>query len=274
MVTFGEAIKLYFINYVNFKERASRSEFWWATLFVFILGFVVSIIDAALSGGVNGGSSVGLTSASLNPLTGLFNLVTFLPSLAITVRRLHDIGKKGWWILLAYVPGIAALVTAIVLVVLAVSNLSSRYSSGANASLLGVVGFLILAGIVSIVAGIILLVWLCKPSVGPNQWGYPRDSGYSQYSQTQGYGYQPQQYRLPQQTWPQPGVPQQPFAQHPGYITPPVSTPNPSADNLQSPFKYGPPQTPGVPPVPPQNIYGPPQFGNNPYQPKDDSSEK
>lgn len=283
MVTFGEAIKLYFTNYVNFKGRASRSEFWWAMLFLFILGFVVGLIDAAISGGGFNGDPSSALASRVSPLTTIVNLGTLLPSIAIVVRRLHDIGKRGWWIFLAYAPAIAAVVAFVMLLVIAITNYSTGSSDGANATLMGLLGFVILVGIASIVTGIIFLVWMCKPSVGPNQWGYPSENnsagfnGYNQYVQPQGYGYQPQQQynQQPQQSWPQPGMPQQPVVpqQHPGYISPQPPQPAPPAESLQSPFKYGPPQTPGVPPTPPQNnSYMPPQFNRNPFQPKDNGS--
>ena len=73
-------------NYVTFDGRARRKEFWFFMLVSFILGIIVQIIDAIL-----------VTDKILN---GVLNLALFLPSLAVGARRLHDVGRSGWWQLL------------------------------------------------------------------------------------------------------------------------------------------------------------------------------
>ena len=84
MVGFTEAISLGFKNYINFGGRATRAEYWWWFLFVFLGGVVTGIVDSF---------GIGVTQ-------GLFTLATLLPGLALGARRLHDIGKSGWWQLL------------------------------------------------------------------------------------------------------------------------------------------------------------------------------
>jgi uncharacterized membrane protein YhaH (DUF805 family) len=83
---FGDAIVTCLTKYVDFNGRASRPEFWWFTLFGILVSVVLSLIDAAIFGD----KAIGL-------LDGLFSLGIFLPSLAVGARRLHDIGKSGWW---------------------------------------------------------------------------------------------------------------------------------------------------------------------------------
>ncbi len=95
---FVDAIKSGFNNYVNFSGRASRSEYWYWILFYILVGIVASVIDAALGIGFLG---------------ALVSLGLFLPSLAVAVRRLHDLDKSGWWFLLIFIP----LVGAIILIV-------------------------------------------------------------------------------------------------------------------------------------------------------------
>lgn len=73
-------------NYVTFDGRARRKEFWFFMLVSIILGIIVQIIDAILG-----------TDKILN---GVLNLALFLPSLAVGTRRLHDVGRSGWWQLL------------------------------------------------------------------------------------------------------------------------------------------------------------------------------
>jgi len=84
------AVKVCFVKYANFSDRASRSEFWLFMLFVTILGIVLAIIDVAI-GVPLGESSLGGT---------IVGLVTFIPSLSVAARRLHDLNRSGWWILL------------------------------------------------------------------------------------------------------------------------------------------------------------------------------
>lgn len=79
-VSFTEAIKMALQqNYCNFSGRSSRSEYWWYSLFTFILGFIIAIFAGIL--GENAG----------NALTGIVYLALLLPGLGLTVRRLHDI---------------------------------------------------------------------------------------------------------------------------------------------------------------------------------------
>jgi uncharacterized membrane protein YhaH (DUF805 family) len=90
-MNFPQAIASGFRNYVTFSGRASRSEYWLWVLFIFIAGIVTGVIDYAVFS-ENDFSS---------PLNTIFNLVCFLPSFAIGFRRLHDIGRTGWWWLIA-----------------------------------------------------------------------------------------------------------------------------------------------------------------------------
>ena len=88
---FPEAIRSGFRNYVTFAGRAARSEYWYWTLFVVLVSTAGAIADHAIF--VDPGS------------TGLFGALTslalFLPGLAVSVRRLHDIDRTGWWLLIA-----------------------------------------------------------------------------------------------------------------------------------------------------------------------------
>lgn len=88
-MSFGDAIGEGFFNYANFSGRATRSEFWWWVLFAFVVSLVTSVIDLALFWG--------WTVGPLNTVTGI---ALFLPGLAVSVRRLHDTNRSGWWILI------------------------------------------------------------------------------------------------------------------------------------------------------------------------------
>ena len=92
-MNFGQAIASGFTNYVNFSSRASRSEYWLWVLFTVIGGLATGILDSALFPS---------SSPTSSPLNGIFELVTFLPGLALNVRRLHDINRSGWWIFIVF----------------------------------------------------------------------------------------------------------------------------------------------------------------------------
>lgn len=95
---FGEAIKSGFSNYVTFNGRATRSEYWFWVLFVILAEIVTSIADYGLG---------------LQVITPLFGLAVFLPGLAVSIRRLHDLDRIGWWIFLFFVPLIGVIVLII-----------------------------------------------------------------------------------------------------------------------------------------------------------------
>jgi uncharacterized membrane protein YhaH (DUF805 family) len=93
-MNFVEAIKSGFNKYVTFSGRAARSEYWYWTLFVIIADIVAAIINAFVALGF-----VGL----------VVSLAFLLPSIAVAIRRLHDLDRTGWWLLLAFT-GIGAIV--------------------------------------------------------------------------------------------------------------------------------------------------------------------
>ncbi len=86
-----QAIQSALGNYANFNGRARRSEYWWFFLFVNVLVGVLSVAGVAVSPAISG-------------VGGLVALALILPALAVTVRRLHDTDRSGWWILLGLVP--------------------------------------------------------------------------------------------------------------------------------------------------------------------------
>lgn len=89
-------------KYADFNGRARRKEYWLFFLFNILVSVALSIIDSILGTG-RGESGTGL-------LGGLYVLAIFLPSLAVSVRRLHDTGRSGWWMLISLIPVIGSLV--------------------------------------------------------------------------------------------------------------------------------------------------------------------
>jgi uncharacterized membrane protein YhaH (DUF805 family) len=88
-MNFQEAISSGFRNYATFAGRAARSEYWFWTLFAILVGSAAAILDAAF-----------FPDVSEHPVHSLASLALFLPGLAVSVRRLHDIGRTGWWLLI------------------------------------------------------------------------------------------------------------------------------------------------------------------------------
>jgi len=92
-MSFIDAIKICFNKYADFNGCASRPEFWWWFLFTVV-------------------ASLALQAVNYN-LSGAFSIATFLPSVAVGARRLHDIDRSGWWQLLYFVPVIGWIVLII-----------------------------------------------------------------------------------------------------------------------------------------------------------------
>ncbi len=89
-MTFGESIRTCFSKYATFDGRATRSEYWWFVLFTFLVTAALGMVSETLS--------------------GVFSLGVLLPSLAVGVRRLHDIDKSGWFLLVWFIPIIGWIV--------------------------------------------------------------------------------------------------------------------------------------------------------------------
>ena len=90
------------LNYTNFNGRARRQEYWYFTLVNVLVNLVMGIIDRVI-GSVMQMDNFGFFSV----ISALFIMI---PSIAVTVRRLHDSGRTGWWALIAFVPVIGILV--------------------------------------------------------------------------------------------------------------------------------------------------------------------
>ena len=95
-MSFSEAVKDGFDHYVKFDGRASRPAYWWWVLFTVIVYIGVYIVDGVVFDGP--------------VLIWLAYLALLLPSLSVTIRRLHDTDRSGWWILISLVPFIGGIV--------------------------------------------------------------------------------------------------------------------------------------------------------------------
>ncbi len=81
-------------RYAEFSGRSRRMEYWMFALFTFLLGIVAALIDTM---------AFGFDIDDNGPLSVLTSLAVFIPSLAVGARRLHDVGRSGWWLLLIFV---------------------------------------------------------------------------------------------------------------------------------------------------------------------------
>jgi uncharacterized membrane protein YhaH (DUF805 family) len=104
-MSFSQAVSSVLLNkYATFSGRARRSEYWWWYLFVTLVFVVAGILDNA----------IGLTYSDLTVGGGwiatIAGIVFLVPNLAVAVRRLHDTGRTGWWLLIGLVPVIGFFV--------------------------------------------------------------------------------------------------------------------------------------------------------------------
>jgi uncharacterized membrane protein YhaH (DUF805 family) len=85
-------------KFATFSGRAPRAEYWWFVLFTVLVTMGLTILDFALFG------TETVNEYGIGPLGAIATLAFFLPSLAVTVRRLHDRDKSGWWIFINLIP--------------------------------------------------------------------------------------------------------------------------------------------------------------------------
>lgn len=112
---FPAAVKRFFKKYATFSGRASRSEYWWWTLVAVAVSIVLNIIisagaPATTASSLGGGPANGPGATFGYILLAIWGLATIVPSLALTVRRLHDSNKSGWMILLGLIPFAGAII--------------------------------------------------------------------------------------------------------------------------------------------------------------------
>ena len=89
-------------KYAVFYGRARRAEYWFFVLFNILISIALGVVDG-LTGTLNPMTGIGL-------LGGVYAIAVIVPGMAVTVRRLHDTGRSGWWVLLALIPIIGGLV--------------------------------------------------------------------------------------------------------------------------------------------------------------------
>ncbi|MGJ8560830.1 MAG: DUF805 domain-containing protein [Litorimonas sp.] len=145
---FFEAIRLGFQKYFQFSGRAQRAEYWWFFLFGLIGAVTLTFFDMAVLG-------VDDPSEDFSPTSDLFSLATLIPSLSLGWRRMHDIGKSGWWSIIWLAPLIWAVVAGITL-----------FSSEGSLELIGALA--VGLGVIATLAAFIYVIVLCATDSEPH----------------------------------------------------------------------------------------------------------
>ena len=91
-VGFVESLSLFFKNYLNFSGRSGPSAYWWYLLWSLIFTILFALIDSL---------ALDISAEDLFSLSSAFALITLIPSISLSFRRLHDIDKSGWWLLIS-----------------------------------------------------------------------------------------------------------------------------------------------------------------------------
>jgi len=104
----GEAIRTFFARYTDFQGRSRRSEYWWFILAFYIFLFVVGGLMFTI-GGLSG-DNINVIGMALGAVLAIAVLAIFIPGLALSVRRFHDLGQSGWLVLVFAIAGAIPLV--------------------------------------------------------------------------------------------------------------------------------------------------------------------
>jgi len=132
MVSFPDAVKMFFSRYVDFQGRSRRSEYWWVALFNIIVFVVLFGLGGVLGGNFETGemSPLGMIFFGIG---GLYALAIIIPSIALFVRRLHDINQTGWIylgiVVASFIPviGLIASIASIVIACIPGTNGPNKY---------------------------------------------------------------------------------------------------------------------------------------------------
>ncbi len=101
-MTFVQSVRSALTKYATFSGRACRSEFWWFSLFNVLVGVVASVLDMVLG--------TWSWEREIGAIEFLARTALLLPSTAVAIRRLHDVGWSGWWLLTIVPPVIMAFI--------------------------------------------------------------------------------------------------------------------------------------------------------------------
>ncbi len=179
MMRIDESVMTCLRKYADFTGRATRAEFWWWCLAIFLVSMALNIFQflLALISLVPLLGFLGLFSIIFNLLGLALSLGTILPNLAVTARRLHDIGRSGWWILVWFAAYFSAAIPLIVGLILGFVALEfDRFIWDRGWESFYLWAPVIVGAAISLLAGLGLttwiIIWLVKQGqTGPNQHG-------------------------------------------------------------------------------------------------------
>ena len=166
MMTFPEAIESCLRQYLGFCGRATLAEFWWWALGITVVITLLSIIERIIFGFGD--------DSWYRPLP-LFGLAIFLPGIAVTTRRLHDIGRSGWWQLGWVAVGALTVIPVAIGGMVYLDRMSMMFSSEGDFSM-GNIAPIIVGLVIFMVIWIGLAVWIIwwmvkQGQAGPNTHG-------------------------------------------------------------------------------------------------------
>lgn len=247
--SFQEAFLRFWKKYTVFKGRASRSEFWWWVLAAFGINIVLDILNTA-------------TDEKLGFLATIWGLVTLIPTLALSVRRLHDTNKPGWWVAIFYIAMVIGLIIMIIgggAALYGGFRSLGSYDYGYGSMAAGGLGAAVIGALITLAGCVVYIVFMALPS---KPEGARFDDGAAATPMPQGAYGAPYSTPVPP-NFAAPNAPAPGFNQPaPAYGQPPMPTPDygqpaaPAPDYGQVPApQYGQPEAPApqygqVPPMP------------------------
>ncbi len=157
------ASKDFFKRYADFSGRSTLSAYWYWYLTNFLICWALAIIEKGF---------FDTPFDSTGMMSGLWSFVTLIPSLALWVRRLHDIGKSGWTILWMAIPGVITAAFACVWIYMSMINTAAPTEGGEETVSVIVLIGLMIGALMVLIGGIILFIYSLKDSQkGTNKWG-------------------------------------------------------------------------------------------------------
>lgn len=145
------SVRTCLFKYATFSGRASRSEYWWFVLFQLLVGMAAGTADRIFVMGTGRDGTI----------TGLATLILLLPALSVTVRRLHDSGRSGWWLPLFYAPIVIVLLAAFL----------GQGPDGAPMAMWAL-GIILISGLAMLVIAVALVIFLIsRGRQGDNRYG-------------------------------------------------------------------------------------------------------
>jgi len=97
-------------RYFEFGGRSRRKEYWMFALLFLIVYVIAMLLSVAVGGSMDGSGGGGIMAGLVGLLLGVFLIGSFIPSLAVAIRRLHDTDRSGWWLLIGLVPIVGAFI--------------------------------------------------------------------------------------------------------------------------------------------------------------------